>query len=434
MTPSRIFFHKTRKNSNSLAALVGALEFTCSTHSGEIPAELPDLSDWDIGFFGPAAKTDGPGTESQGTTVVAYSFMSVDRPEVDSSLERVREQRPDAILIAGGAHPSGDPEGTLAMGFDRVFVGEGELSLPWFLHGLSDGLSGPAIIRGGHPPVDLDRFPSFAAQHNLLAPIELSRGCPFACKFCHIPFIQGRRMRHRSVESVLDHVRLSRERGRVRTWFVSSDAFAYGSADGRQGDRNSCERLLKGCRDEGMREVFFGGFPSEVRPDHVTEELLELVVNYCSNRTVVVGAQSGSDRVLRSISRGHSVSQALDAVRKVHSFGLIPHVDFMVGLPGETLEERRQTLETIEVVTEQFGGRVHVHYFMPHPGTPYGNAVPEPVEDEILGRLEVLTGKNVADGFWRRQRHVAARANPDVLKDSTIRLFETDERSKDGSS
>src|SRR5947199_252455 len=86
-------------------------------------------------------------------------------------------------------------------------------------------LVGP-VVRMDHEPLPLDHFLSFALGENLLAPIELGRGCPFACRFCHVPSLQGRRMRHRSVESVLEHVGHALERGRVRTWFVTSDAFA----------------------------------------------------------------------------------------------------------------------------------------------------------------------------------------------------------------
>jgi radical SAM superfamily enzyme YgiQ (UPF0313 family) len=202
---------------------------------------------------------------------------------------------------------------------------------------------------------------------------------------------------------------------------VTSDAFAYGSAYGEQGDPQACEALLRGCLAAGMKEVFWGGFPSEVRPDHVQDELLELVVKYCANRTIVIGAQSGSDEVLRRLQRGHLADVVLRAVKKVRAHGLVPHVDFILGLPEETLAERRLTMDLVESIAEQHGGKVHMHYFMPHPGTPYAGSSPEPVEDEILARVERLTGKQLVDGYWRKQREVAARANPAVMPKSWYR-------------
>lgn len=415
----RILFYKTRKNANSLAALVGALEVAQGrtvVRTAPSPRPwLPDLSGWEIGFFGPAGKSAQPALDAD-LTVLAFSFMTIDRPQIEAALATLPATDGGRVVaIAGGAHPSGDPAGTLALGFAHAFVGEAELTLPAFLAAAARGDTSPPVLRPDHAPLTLDAFLSFALDENLLAPIELGRGCPFACRFCHVPSLQGRRMRHRSVESVIEHVEHALARGRVRTWFVTSDAFAYGSASGEQGDALACERLLKGCRDAGMKEVFWGGFPSEVRPDHVQDELLELVTRHCANRTIVIGAQSGSDEVLRRLSRGHLADVVLRAVRKVSAHGLVPHVDFILGLPGETLEERRLTMDLVESIAEVHGGKVHMHYFMPHPGTPYAAAQPEPVEDEVLARVERLTGKQLVDGYWREQRHVAARANPAVM-------------------
>lgn len=413
----RILFYKTRKNANSLAALVGAIEQA----QGRSPVrtkplvrlELPDVSSWQVGFFGPAGKVAQPEVTDE-LTVLAFSFMTVDKPEIERALASL-PALPRAVKIAGGAHASGDPSGTLAMGFDHAFVGEAEVMLLKVMERLAAGAPVPREIRMDHDPLPLDHFMSFALGENLLAPIELGRGCPFACRFCHVPSLQGRRMRHRSVASVLEHVEHALARGRVRTWFVTSDAFAYGSAYGEQGDAKACEALLKGCREAGMKEVFFGGFPSEVRPDHVQDELLELVTRYCANRTIVIGAQSGSEEVLKRLQRGHGADVVMRAVTRVKAHGLIPHVDFILGLPGETLEERRLTMDLVERIAGD-GGKVHMHYFMPHPGTPYADSKPEPVEEEILVRVEVLTGKQQVDGFWRTQRHVAARANPAVME------------------
>lgn len=415
----RILFYKTRKNANSLASLVGAIEVAQGrtvVRSAPAPRPaLPDLSGWEVGFFGPAGRSAQPALDAA-LTVLAFSFMTIDRPEIEAALAALPAPGGGRVVaIAGGAHASGDPAGTLVLGFAHAFVGEGELTLPAFLDRLAKGDTSPPVLRPDHAPLPLDAFLSFALFENLLAPIELGRGCPFACRFCHVPGLQGRRMRHRSVESVLEHVEHALARGRVRTWFVTSDAFAYGSAYGEQGDARACERLLKGCRDAGMKEVFWGGFPSEVRPDHVQDELLELVTRYCANRTIVIGAQSGSDEVLSRLSRGHLAGVVLGAVKKVKAHGLVPHVDFILGLPGETLAERRLTMDLVEAIAEVHGGKVHMHYFMPHPGTPYADAQPQAVEDEILARVERLTGKQLVDGYWRRQREVAARANPDVM-------------------
>lgn len=429
MALNRILFRRTRKNPNSIAALVGALEVAqgiTRVESAPRP-DLPALENWSMALIESRVPVDAASSVEDpfatldddrfDLTVVAYSFMSLDRDGVAEEVAMLRSRASNGrrlVFIAGGAHTSGDPDAGLAMGFDHVFVGEAEMTLPITLDRLARGLFVAPRIKPDHAPLNLDAFLSFAPAHGFLAPIELGRGCPFACKFCHVPSLQGRRMRHRSVESVLEHVRMAVARGRVRTWFVTSDAFAYGSASGEQGVASECERLLRGCKEAGLKEVFWGGFPSEVRPDHVQDDLLELVVRHCANRTLVLGAQSGSDAVLRETQRGHGAAVVRSAVRKVRAFGLIPHVDYIFGLPGETAADRRLTMDAIEAIVAD-GGKVHMHYFMPHPGTPWADARPEVVEPDILVRVEKLTGAAHADGYWRRQRLEASRTNPEVL-------------------
>jgi len=145
--------------------------------------------------------------------------------------------------------------------------------------------------------------------------------------------------------------------------------------------------------------IFFGTFPSEVRPEFVTEEMLELVKQYCHNSSLSLGAQSGSQNVLDRISRGHTVEDVKCAVELCREYDLVPIVDVIFGLPGETVTDQQETLELVEFVVNK-GGRIHSHYFTPLPGTPLEDAVPSPVGKDVnrtMGRL-ALGGK--VTGVW----------------------------------
>ncbi len=336
--------------------------------------------------------------------VMLYSFATPQAADVYREVDTARAARAahKMIFIAGGPHPSGCPE-EAAEHFDYVVVGEGEATLPELLAILESGgdvsgvrgiafmLDGRFHDTGPREEVDLDRCPPFRPP--LLGPIEITRGCPWGCAYCQTPSLFGHRMRHRSVEAICRYDGFYEDKR-----LVSPNAFAYGS-DGVRPDPEAVERLLKSLTGN----VYFGTFPSEVRPEFVTPGMMELVTTYCANWEVHLGGQSGSDRVLRAIRRGHTAAQVVEAAARVRDAGLTPVVDFIFGLPGEREEDQAATLGCIEAIIGE-GGKIRAHYFMPLPGTPLATAHPAKVAPEIdrlLGKL-ALGGR--LTGSWAPQQ------------------------------
>lgn len=320
-------------------------------------------------------------------SLVLYSFMTTDLGWVRDEVAALRRERPGLVLVAGGAHATADPVGTLALGFDHVFAGEAERSLSAFLR---QGGEGEAVLRDpdGGPPA-LDDFPPFGRGR--WGPVELSRGCRWGCAFCAVG---RRRVRHRSPEVVLAAVERLRAAGRRTVAFITSDALSYGDGLG------DLEHLLRGVRALGAGPVL-GTFPSEVRPERLTLDAAELLGRYCHNRTVVIGAQSGSDDVLRRLGRGHTVGQVVEAARNARAAGLEPHVDLIVGLPEETLEERLATIALARQLRRETGARIHAHYFHPLPGTLLWGQDPTPLDPETRRALLDLRAGGAEDGYWQ---------------------------------
>lgn len=334
--------------------------------------------------------------------VVCYSLNSVEFP-------RYREEiaAADQITIAGGPHASAAWE-EVAEVADYVVVGEGERTLPRLLSALAGVMSGAAEVRQGKPgepaaipgvatrsrglnPIDhsvrLDGFPCFTRMKGYM---EISRGCPFHCGYCQTPRLHGTKMRHRSREAIVEAA------GRYRdARFVTPNAFAYGSADGKTPDVGKLERLLSSMPENNL---YFGTFPCEVRPEFVTQETADLVVRYCANTRLHFGAQSGSDAVLTRMGRGHTLADVYSALDICRSAGLEPVVDVIFGFPFETDEDEEATLALVREVVRS--GKVHVHYLTPLPGTPFADVVPRaviPAVDKALGKL-ALGGR--VTGAW----------------------------------
>ncbi len=352
--------------------------------------------------------------------VLAFSFMTPQLPQILPALESLHPRPENVILVAGGPHPSGDPLGTLQMGFDVVVLGEGEVTFPELLRRIFagepyDDVAGIAYLRGAggngdlqfarnprRPWVDLDAYPPFSLKHKKLAAIEITRGCPWACSFCQTPFFLGGRMRYRSVERIVYWLRRAREELGMRyARFISADCFCYGSPDGRHPDLEQVERLLHAVSSlMGKENTFFGSFPSEVRPNSVSKEGIALIKKYCANDNVVIGAQSGSPRMLERIHRGHTIEDVYRAAEIIVASGLKCFVDFIFGLPGETPEDRELTLTAIQRLTEM-GAIINSHFFIPLPGTPLAHSVPGAPDAETLLFLERLTSGKQELGRWK---------------------------------
>jgi B12-binding domain/radical SAM domain protein len=349
--------------------------------------------------------------------VVAWSFYSASFAAVTAELARVREAAPDArvLHVAGGVHASAAPEETLRAGFELAAIGEGEETLPALLDAAARGeeprvvpglawLERGALRTSGRArPVDLDRSPPCAPRAGRAGPIELTRGCVWACRFCRTPFQFRARFRHRSLEGVVRWVRELVRLGARDVRFVTPSALSWGS-DGPGCDLAAIEALLAAVREAAgpARRVALGAFPSELRPEHVSPAALALLRRWCDNRQVIVGAQSGSDRMLAAMGRGHDAEAVTRAVAVALEAGFRPAVDFIFGLPGETEDDREATRRQLSALA-RLGARVHVHAFDPLPGTPWGREAPGEVDAAtraLLGRLRV-SGRAYGDSIGR---------------------------------
>jgi len=359
---------------------------------------------------------------------LGLGFLTTQLPYVLDVVRLVKRVREAATppqgrlyLVAGGPHPTGDPLGTLRMGFDLVVYGEGEDTVVELLQHLSESprelprVCGTAWLEGGRVVVrrrlryvDLDSYPPFPYWRRRFGPVEIMRGCSSACFFCQVSFMFGR-PRYRSVDTVVDIARRVFSSGLRDLRFIAPNSLGYMSRDGVRPNHSALEELLSRLRrlaDGYGGRVFFGSFPSEVRPDSVDKESARILKRYVDNRRVIVGGQSGSDRVLRTVHRGHTIDDVFRAVEILRSHGFLPEVDFIFGLPGEDDEDVELTIRAMERLAAM-GARIHAHTFMPLPGTPFHDAPPGWVDERVRRVVAKLIGRGRAYGEWEEQEAIA---------------------------
>lgn len=368
--------------------------------------------------------------------LVAWSFYSPELPAVAAELARFHAGfgRPTAgsagapvLHVAGGVHATAEPVATLELGFDLVVQGEGEAVFVELVRAMLDdptlrqaaplgAVPGVVVLdaegraRRAEPSArhPLGRFPAFAVQRGRYNPIEITRGCIYGCTFCQTPYLFKARFRHRPVDDVAHHAGLLVDSGRRDVRFITPTALSYGSQDETVA-LDAVEELLAAVRRRigPDKRLFFGTFPSEVRPEHVSAAALRLIRRWCDNDNVVIGGQSGSASVLDATNRGHGVDAIVEAVRLTREAGLVANVDLLFGLPGEGDADVEASLRLAEQLAGM-GARVHGHTFMPLPGTPLRDAAAGSISDGALVRLERLSSSGALYGSWRRQRDVAA--------------------------
>jgi anaerobic magnesium-protoporphyrin IX monomethyl ester cyclase len=305
-------------------------------------------------------------------------------------LKRIRAEFPEALLIAAGLHSEmyrpeflrENPE------IDAVLVGEYEFTLREFCQRKEDGLPlagiKGVIIRieqeihdAGRRPLepDLTRYP-WPARHflpmfayrdepgNLPRPsvqIWASRGCPFHCSFCAWPQIMydSHKYRVRPIPDVVDEMEwLAKEYGFASAYF-DDDTFNVGKP-----------RMLEFAREVSSRNLDLP-FGIMARADLMDREILE-ALREAGLWGLKYGVESAEQSLLDHCGKGLDIRKVRESIRITHELGIKMHLTFMFGLPGETLDTARRT---IDMALESAPESVQFTVATPFPGSRYWDEV-----------------------------------------------------------
>ncbi len=347
--------------------------------------------------------------------VVLYSLSTPLFLEIAEEVAAAARRFP---VAAGGPHASGAYWQVLRLGVRAAVVGDGEPAAPLLVEALAGERSlsevpNIAYSEGGSFKVtrrvyaDLDEYEPHSVELGLYPPIEIMRGCTHRCTFCEIPYQAGPRVRFRSVESVARAVRDYVRAGRLDIRFVAPVGFAYMSRNLREPNVEAIESLLLAVRREGGRP-YLGTFPSETRPEFVTDEVLRVVARLAYNRKIAMGLQTGSEDLLAAIRRGHGVEEVIEASRRALRHGFRPIVDIIFGLPGETERDVEENIRVMERLASM-GAKLRLHTFMPLPGTPLARSPPgriHPLYRKVIPRLKA---RYAVEGYWEEQEELARK-------------------------
>lgn len=315
--------------------------------------------------------------------IIGISMLTPAFGVVKALCSQIKLNCPGRRIVLGGPHCTVLPERTLEEipETDIVCIGEGEVTLSEIAQ-LDDtsflsGVKGicfrarDALVRtDSRPPVqDLDQIPPPARhllpmkKYHLTASrvsgsgycptILVARGCPFSCTFCSRTF--GRTFRSHSINRILSEIQALIDTYQISQLNIEADTLTV--------NKKFIKALCNGLIESGISRQI--RWTCESRVDTIDKELLKLM-HEAGCWQISYGVETGSQRLLDSINKSISLEQIEQIFRMTKNAHISIRGFFMLGLPGENLEESQATIDFAKKLNPLWA---QFTVTIPYPGT-----------------------------------------------------------------
>ena len=336
----------------------------------------------------------------------------------------LKQKRPGLVIGVGGCVASQEGEALRARApfVDLVFGPQTLHRLPTMLRELEAGKG--ALVDVSFPAIEkFDSLPTPRAE-GPTAFVSVMEGCSKFCTYCVVPYTRGAEV-SRPFDDVIAEVAALAAQGVREVNLLGQNVNAYRGAqhDGEVADLALLIRYLAAI--DGIDRIRY----TTSHPREFSDALIEA---YAEVPELVdhlhLPVQSGSDRILAAMKRGHTAAEYRDKIRRLRE--IRPNIslssDFIVGFPGETDADFAATMDLIEAV----GFDTSFSFiFSRRPGTPaadYADETPHAVKQERLMRLQArlanqaqIIGRRMVGGVRRVLVEGHARKDPTELAGRT---------------
>jgi tRNA-2-methylthio-N6-dimethylallyladenosine synthase len=338
----------------------------------------------------------------------------------------LKERKPGLVIGVGGcvASQEGSAIGRRAPHVDLVFGPQTLHRLPEMIEARWGGSRGAALVDISFPEIEkFDRLPEPSVK-GPTAFVSVMEGCSKYCSFCVVPYTRGEEV-SRPLDDVLAEVASLAERGVREVTLLGQNVNGY-RGQSHDGERVDFAELLSWVAAiEGIERIrYTTSHPLEFSDALIRAhaEIPQLVSH------VHLPVQSGSDRILAAMKRGHTVLEYKSIIRKLRRArpGVNISSDFIVGFPGETGQDFAATMRLIEEL-----GFDHSYSFVysPRPGTPaatLADETPEELKKERLAMLQarisqqaLMISRAMVGGIERVLVEASSRRDPGQLQART---------------
>ena len=301
------------------------------------------------------------------------------------SADKIKQVKPDTIVVLGGYHPTFEYESVLEEpSVDVVVRGEGEYTFLDLVRTVENGgdladVQGLAfhdennfslVVTPDRPIIeDLDELP-FPAFHlfpmekyrilNIttnVATIITTRGCPMQCSFCSSAALHGHHLRRRSPENVCDEIEVRLNEQNIDTIAFMDDTFTLNK-----------KFVSDFCAEIKRRNLkFWWGCTSRV--DTLDEELLQLMKD-SGCITIFIGVESADQQMLEKMNKNITVSKTEKAFKLARKVGIRTIASCVIGMPEDTKESMKKTIDFVKSLNPNYA---LYSLATPYPGTRFYN-------------------------------------------------------------
>jgi len=317
--------------------------------------------------------------------VVSISALTPTIGVALDSADKIKQVKPDTIVVLGGYHPTFEFESVLEeQSVDVVVRGEGEYTLLELVQTIENGgdlrdvqglafhddSDGALVLTPDRPVIaDLDELP-FPAFHlfpmekyrilNIttnVATIITTRGCPMQCSFCSSAALHGHKLRRRSYQNVVDEVEMRLKEQNIDTIAFMDDTFTLN----KRFVYDFCAEIKR----RGLK--FWWGCTSRV--DTLDEDLLETMKD-AGCITIFIGVESADQQMLEKMNKNITVSKTESAFRLARKVGIRTIASCVIGMPEDTRESMNKTIAFVKKLNPSYA---LYSLATPYPGTRFYN-------------------------------------------------------------
>lgn len=324
-------------------------------------------------------------------------------------IRKIRRNNPDAVIAATGCYAQVAPEELEKMGDVDVIVGHQNRNK--IVDYIEEAEKSEKTVNAVKDIMSIREYENLTVdpegEVKARAFVKVQEGCDNYCTFCIIPYARGR-LKSRKQEDAVDEIKKLVEKGYREVVLTGIHLGNYGR-DLRNGTSLSTlvSELLK---IPNLLRIRLGSIESV----ELSDELINIIKNekrVCHHLHLPL--QSGSDAVLKSMNRHYRLRQYKDLIAMLRE--KIPNLalttDLIVGFPGETEENFKETLNTLH---ELKFSAIHVFPFSKRTGTPaamYPNQITNEEKKKRVHRVQELEkkiSKEFRSEFLNKIVHVLA--------------------------